>query len=438
MSPTARPRRPRAGRRVALVAGLRTPFARQSTAFRTTSTLELGMMVVNELLVRTAIEPSAIDLLVFGQVLPVMEAPNIAREIVLGTGMAPSTVAYSVSQACTSAMLAMVNVAQAIETGAAEVGIAGGTDSASVVPITLSRRLATALVDLTRARSARDRVKILAGLKPRDLSPVPPAVTEYSTGMTMGEHGEQLARDHGISRSDQDAFALRSHTLAARAWEQGKLDGEVMRAYVPPFDAPFVRDNVVRPDTTLEALARLRPAFDRRHGTLTAGNSTALTDGASAVVLMREDRARALGLEPLGFLRSHAFAALDTRRDMLMGPAHAIPIALDRARVRLSDIDLVDMHEAFAAQVLANLQALESTSFAREKLNRTAPVGSVAMDRFNVLGGSIAYGHPFAATGGRIVTQTLRELRRRGGGLALTSACAAGGLAAAMVWEVTS
>ncbi len=435
MSPS---KRSRPGRRVALVAGLRTPFARQSTAFRTTSTLELGKMVVSELLARHDLEPGAIDLLVFGQVLPLLEAPNIAREIVLGTGMSPTTVAYSVSQACASSMLAIVNVAQAIQTDTAQVGIAGGTDSASVVPITISRRLATALVDLTKARTPKQRLKVLAGIKLKDLAPVPPAVTELSTGMTMGEHGEQLAKDHGISRAAQDDFAHRSHTLAARAWAEGKLDDEVMHAYVPSSPEPFVRDNVVREDSSIDAYRRLKPAFDRRHGTLTAGNSTPLTDGASAVILMREDRARALGFEPLGFLRSYAFAALDTRRDMLMGPSHATPIALDRARVTLEDLDLIDMHEAFAAQVLANLQAFESKTFARDTLNRTRPVGRVDMDRFNVLGGSIAYGHPFAATGGRIVTQALRELERRGGGLALTTACAAGGLAVAMVWEVDS
>jgi len=424
------------GPRVAIVAGLRTPFARQATTYKQVSALELGKLLITEMLARVDIDPGEIDQLVFGQVVPSLEAPNIAREIVLGTPMDRHTEAYSVSRACATSFQAVANVAEAIRAGTVEVGIAGGADSASVVPITVSKRLAAALLDLSKAKNLQQRLKVLSRLQLRDLVPVPPAAKEYSTGWTMGEHAEQMARDHHISRADQDAFAHRSHSLAAAAWKDGLLQDEVLHAYVPPFQAPLVQDNVIRTDSSLQGYASLKPVFDRRHGTITAGNSSPLTDGAAAVMLMREDRARDLGLEPLGFVRSHAFIGIDPRHDMLMGPAYASPIALDRAGITLQDLTLIDMHEAFAAQVLCNLQAFASRTFALEKLNRASPLGEIDMDRFNVLGGSLAYGHPFAATGARMITQTLRELRRRGGGLALTTACAAGGLGAAMVLEV--
>lgn len=426
-----------AQRRVAVVAGLRTPFARQLTAYRSASALDLGRMVVAELVARTGIEPAVIDQVVFGQVVPSVHAPNIAREIVLGTGLSPATEAYSVSRACATSFQAAANVAESILCGSVSAGIAGGADSSSDVPITVGKKLAATLVKLSKARSLAQRLSLLAELRPKDLVPVPPSITEPSTGKSMGEHAEEMAKDHGISREAQDALAHRSHERAAAAWSAGLLDGEVMHAVAPPVVAEGIaRDNLVRFDSEPGAYARLRPAFDKRHGTITAGNSSALTDGAAAVLLMDEARARELGLEPLGYLRSWAFAALDPRRDMLMGPSYATPRALDRAGVRLSELALIDMHEAFAAQVLCNLQAFASRRFAQEKLGRSEAIGEVDMDRFNVLGGSIAYGHPFAATGARMITQTLRELRRRGGGLALATACAAGGLGAALVLEV--
>lgn len=421
--------------RIAIVAGLRTPFARQASAFKTLSALELGKLVVNELLARTPLDPGLIDRVVFGQVVPSLDAPNIARELVLGTPMKRTTDAFSVSRACATSFQSVVSIAEAIEAGNIEVGIAGGADSASVVPIAVSKRLAAALLDVSKAKTLQQRVQILAALSLKDLAPVPPSAKEPSTGWTMGEHGEQLARDHQISREEQDLFAHRSHQLAAAAWNAGKLQAEVMTALTPPFDEPFERDNVVRFDSTLDAYARLKPAFDKKYGTLTAGNSSPLTDGAAAVLIMREDRAQALGLTPLGYLRASAFAALDPRKDMLLGPAHASPRALERAGVTLQDLTLIDMHEAFAAQVLANLKMFASQRFAQEVLGRSHALGEVDMDRFNVLGGSIAYGHPFAATGARMITQTLHELRRRGGGLALCTACAAGGLGAALVLE---
>lgn len=428
--------RPAKQDRVAIVAGLRTPFAKQSTTFRETTARALGQMCVAEMLARADVDPAVVEQVVFGQVAPSVEAPNIAREIVLGTGMDRATDAYSVSRACATSFQSTANIVESILAGQIDVGVAGGADSASVVPVTVSRKLQIALLALTKAKKPADRLKILSRLRLRDLAPVPPAIKEYSTGETMGESAEKMAKDWGIGRQEQDEIAHRSHTLAARAWAEGKLDDIVMHAHVAPYDEVLTRDNCVREGGDLEKYAKLRPVFDRRHGTITAANSSPLTDGAAALLLMRESRAAELGMEPLGFVRSYAFTALDPRRDLLMGPSQSSPIALDRAGAKLKDMALVDMHEAFAAQVACNLRGFASRNYARDVLGRSAPLGEIDMDRFNVWGGSIAFGHPFAATGARMIVQTLAALRERGGGLALTTACAAGGLGAAMVLEV--
>lgn len=424
------------GKRVAIVAGLRTPFAKQWSAYRELSALDLANVVVSELLQRVELDPKEIQQVVYGQVVPSVEAPNIAREIVLATGMPDDIEAYSVSRACATSYQSTVNVAEAIMAGAIDTGLAGGADSASNVPITVSKELADALVDAMKARSLKERVQAFAGLRPRDLAPVPPAIKEFSTGLSMGESAEKMAKENHISREAQDEFAHRSHSRAAAAWAEGKFDDEVMQVFIPErFEEAIREDNLVRKDSELEKYAKLKPAFDRKHGTVTAGNSSPLTDGASALLLMREDKAKALGFDVLGFIRSYAFAALDPAGQLLMGPSYATPIALDRAGIQLSDVDLVDMHEAFAAQILSNTQAFESDEWAKEHLGRSEKIGEIDWDKFNVNGGSISIGHPFAATGARQITQTLRELKRRGGNLALCTACAAGGLGAAMVLE---
>ncbi len=425
------------GERIAIVAGLRTPFARQLTAYRDMNAIQLGVLVTNELLIRLDLDPHLIQRVVYGNVGVIPEAPNIAREIVLGAGMPVSTDAYSVSRACATSFQSTVDIAQAIQLGEIEIGLAGGADSTSVLPIQISKKLSRALIHATKAKTLGARLKLFKAIRPRDLLPVAPAVKDYSTNLGMGNIAEQMAKDHGITREEQDALALRSHQLAHQAWEQGKLDTEVMSAFVPPYTDCLQRDNNIRGDSSLEKLAKLRPAFDRRHGTVTAANATPLTDGAASLILMKQSRAQELGLEPLGTIRSYAFAALDPFRDGLMGPSYATPIALERAGVALQDLTLIDMHEAFASQTLANIKHWPSQRFARDTLGRDQAIGEVDMDRFNVLGGSIAYGHPFAATGARIILQTLNELRRRGGGLALATACAAGGLGAAMILEVS-
>ncbi|AIL71222.1 acetyl-CoA C-acyltransferase FadI [Vibrio vulnificus] len=426
----------RQGERVAIVAGLRTPFARQSTEFSQVPAVDLGKMVVSDLLARTDIDPKLIDQVVFGQVVQMPEAPNIAREIVLGTGMNIHTDAYSVTRACATSFQSAVNVAESIMAGAIDIGIAGGADSSSVLPIGVSKKLAASLLALSKTKTLGQKLKVLSGLGLKDLMPVPPAVAEYSTGLSMGQTAEQMAKTHGITRAEQDALAHRSHTLASQAWRDGKIAGEVMTAFPEPYKKWIAEDNNIRHDSTLEGYAKLRPAFDRQYGSVTAANSTPLTDGAAAVLLMREGRAKELGMEILGYIRGYAFSAIGVESDMLMGPSYATSKVLQNTGLALSDLTLIDMHEAFAAQALANVKMFASDKFAQENLGRSKAMGEIDMDKFNVLGGSIAYGHPFAATGARMMTQTLRELKRRGGGLALNTACAAGGLGAAMILEV--
>jgi acetyl-CoA acyltransferase len=425
--------------RVAIVSGLRTPFAKQSSAYKNLSSLDMGIAVVAELLARSGVSAKEIEQVVYGQVLPSIAAPNIAREIVLATGLPRSIEAFSVSRACATGYQSAVSVAEAIAVGTITAGIAGGADSSSDVPITVSKKLSVALLDASKAKTPLDQLKILSRLSAKDLVPVPPAIVEFSTGLSMGESAEKMAKENHIGRADQDRIAHESHDKAAKAWAAGHFAGEVMQMYVPDAKGKgtvaYVEDNLVRKDSKLESYAKLKPAFDKKYGTVTAGNSSPLTDGASALILMREDKAKALGLRPLGYLRSYAFAALDPCGQLLMGPSYATPLALDRAGVTLADIDVLDMHEAFAAQVLSNTQAFESKQFAEEKLGRSERIGEIDWSKLNPTGGSIALGHPFAATGGRQITQTLRELGRRGKQLGLVTACAAGGLGAAIVLE---
>ncbi len=421
--------------KVAVVAGLRTPFAKMGTVYKNLSALRLGQEVVRELLVRAALDPQALDALLFGQVIPSLSGPNIAREVILGLNMPRSVDAYSVSRACATSTQAVASGAMLIQTGQAKIVVAGGADSASDVPITVSKPLAEALVEANSAKTPVNKLKAFSQLAPKDLLPVPPALRELSTGLTMGESAEKMAKENGISRAAQDAFAHRSHTHAAVAWEKGRFKDEVMTVFVPPEYRPVAQDNIVRADSQLEAYAKLRPVFDKRHGTITAANSSPLTDGASATLLMRADVAEALGFEAMAYIKSYAFAALDPSEQMLMGPAYASPRALDAAGLSLSDMDLIDLHEAFAAQILSNTQAFASKAFAEQKLGRSEAIGQIDDSKFNIYGGSIAIGHPFAATGARQLNTIAGELQRRGGGKALIAQCAAGGLGAALVIE---
>jgi acetyl-CoA acyltransferase len=435
-SKTYQPLTTRQGDRIAVVSGIRTPFAKQSTAFISTPAVDLGKLAVKALMDKTDIDPKLIDQVVFGQVVLMPEAPNIAREIVLGTGMDIGTDAYSVTRACATSFQTTANVVESIMAGTIDIGIAGGADSSSVLPIGVSKKMAATLLALSKTKTMSQKLSLLRTLSMKDIAPVPPAVTEYSTGISMGQTAEQMAKSHGITREEQDALAHRSHSLAAKAWQDGLIQDEVMTAFPEPYKTWLDQDNNIRHDSELASYAKLRPAFDRKYGSVTAANSTPLTDGGAAILLMSEKRAKELGYEPLGYIRSFAFSATDVQKDMLMGPSYATPMALDKAGISLSDLTLIDMHEAFAAQALSNVKMFASDKFAKEYLGRDKAIGDIDMDKFNVLGGSIAYGHPFAATGARMIIQTLRELKRRGGGFGLNTACAAGGLGAAMVLEV--
>lgn len=424
------------GRRVAIVEGVRTPFAKSGTVFKDMTAIQLGTIAVRELLARAELDPREVDQLVYGTVVPSVTAPNIAREVTLGAGLPPSVPAFSVSRACASANQAITSAAETIALGYADTIIAGGAEVLSDIPILLSRRMRNALVAASRARSPGARVAAFAGIRPRDLAPVTPAIAEPTTGESMGQSAERMAKENHIPRPAQDMWALRSHRRAWQGTEDGRLTREIVPVFVPPdYTQVVASDNGIRADTSLEKLAALPPVFDRRYGTVTAGNASPLTDGASAVLLMSEERAKAQGRRPAGYIRSWAYSALSPADQLLQGPAYAAPVALDRAGITMADVDLMEMHEAFAAQVLSNLQALDSDTFAREKLGRASRVGIPDEDRINVMGGSIAIGHPFGATGGRLTMTLLHELERTGGSLGLITVCAAGAMGFAMVVE---
>jgi acetyl-CoA acyltransferase len=425
------------GRRVAIVAGVRTPFAKAGTAFKSISAIDLGKLCVAELLQRTNLDGKEVQALVFGTVVPSVLAPNIAREVSLLPLLPKGVNSYSVSRACASANQAITDAADQIALGQLDVAIAGGSESLSNIPILHAQGFADALVLASKAKSLPARLRALSRIRPKDLVPVTPAIAEPSTGETMGESAEKMAKLNAIAREEQDHFALRSHRLAAAGTADGRLTAEIMPVYVPPkFESVLTSDNGIREDTSYEQLAALRPVFDRKYGSVTAGNSSPLTDGGACVLLMNEEKAKSLGYTPLGIIKSYAYAALDPGEQLLQAPVLAAPVALKRAGLALKDIDLVEMHEAFAAQVLSNLKGFESKWWA-ERAGFSQPVGEVDRAKLNVMGGSIAIGHPFGATGARITTTLLNELGRRNGQFGLMTVCTAGGMGFAMVVERT-
>ena len=425
----------RPGRRVAIVAGLRTPFAKSGTVFRDVSATALARHAARELLVRSELDGREVDEVIFGQVVSSVRAPNVAREVSLLPQLLPSVPAYTLNRACASAAQAITNAADQIALGHADTILAGGVESLSDIPVLHSRRFSQILVEAGKARGAGRRVRALARIRPRDLVPVTPAVAEPSTGETMGQSAEKMAKENGITREAQDRLALMSHERAAEATADGRLPAEIAPWFGGrDMDQIVTADNGIRSDTSLEALAALRPVFDRRYGSVTAGNSSPLTDGAAAVLLMAEEKAAALGYEPLAFNRSYAVAAVDPGWQLLMGPVYAVPRALERAGIAWAELGLVEIHEAFAAQVLSNVQAWDSEAWA-ERLGLAAPVGRVDWECTNVMGGSIAIGHPFGATGARLVTTLATEMRRRDVQFGLVSICAQGGMGYAVVLE---
>lgn len=411
------------GRRVAIVAGCRTPFAKSGTVFRDVLAVDLARHAGRELLERTNLDPKEVDEVVFGQVVASPLVPNIAREVSLLPQLPKEVPAYTVNRACASSGQAVTNAAEQIARGHADVILAGGVESLSDIPILHTHRMAQILVDLSKAKSLGARLATLARIRPRDLVPVSPAISEPSTGETMGQSAEKMAKENGITREAQDQWALRSHRLAAAGTADGRIVAEIVPWFPPDGGTPITSDNGIRTDTTLDQMARLKPVFDRRYGSVTAANSSPLTDGASAVLLMSEDAAQALGYKPLAFLKSYAVAAVDPGWQLLQGPIWAVPKALERAGIPWSSLGLLEVHEAFAAQVLSNFKGWGEKGW------------DVNPDIINVMGGSIAIGHPFGATGGRVITTLANEMNRRDVQFGLVSICAQGGMAFACVLE---
>lgn len=426
-------------KRVALIDGRRTPFVKADTFFKNLTPLDMATLASRELLYVTGVDPDAIDDVVMGCVIPHVTTPNVAREVVINLGLPKHIPGLTLGRACASGLQAVSTGSEMILAGNAQVVLVGGTDSISTVPVPHSRKLINAFKPMASARSFGDMLPHLPGLfqlPPKEWLPNPPSIAEPSTGLTMGQHAELMARKNGISRESQDRFAAESHHKAGQATDDGRLTQEIAPVWVGSrYDQCVSQDPMIRRDTSAEALNKLRPSFDKRYGTITAGTASPLTDGASAALIMSEDKAKALGLKPKVFIRSWVYTALDPSDQLLLGPAYAIPRVLEKAGLRLSDMDLVDMHEAFAAQVLSNTQALASDAFARERLGRDHAVGEIDPAKLNVCGGSIAIGHPFAATGCRMLTTMANELERRDGQFALLSICAAGGMGVAMMIE---
>ena len=408
--------------RAAILGGARTPFVKAGTAFTELDVLDLARSATAEALAHSEVDARDVDEVVFGNVARPVAYHNLAREVVLSLSMPARIPAFTVGLACASACVAITSAADHITTGNAGVVVAGGSESLTNIPLTLSPKLARALIAASQAKSLPAKARSLAEVRASDIAPVAPGIRETSTGLTMGESAERMAAINAISRSDQDAWALRSHQLAAAGWDDGRLAAEVGPVYVD--GSAITTDGHIRRDSSLEKMAELRPVFDRAHGTITAGNASPLTDGGAAVVMASEEAARRMGRAPIAFVRSYAYTAVDPADQLLIAPAYAIPIALQRAGLRLDEIDLFEMHEAFAAQVLSTIRVLERNGH-----------GTIPIDKLNVMGGSIALGHPFGATGARVVLTLANEMKRRGARYGLASVCAAGGNGAAIVLE---
>lgn len=409
--------------RVAIIAGARTPFVKVGTAFKKHTALDLGAHAVNGLLEMHQVDPTAIDHLAYGIVIFDPKIPNLAREIVFNTKLPSEVHAHTVSNNCITGVHAITAIYNAIASGRADSGIAGGTESMSNPPIMFGKKFSRILMDAAGAKTVGSKLANFAKMRPWHLRPETPAIAEPSTGLTMGEHCEIMAKEWNISREQQDEIAYRSHTNAYKATGDGRLSAEIF-----PLDG-VDRDTIIRTDTSMEQLAKLKPVFDRSEGgTITAGNSSPLTDGASAVWLMSEQHATQEKREPLAFIKAFEYAAIDPEDGLLMAPGVAVPRLLEKTGLTLSDIDIVEMHEAFGAQIACNLKGWEQGW--KEKA-----IGKVDAEKLNPLGSSIAVGHPFAATGGRIVTTLANEMKRRGARYGLVSICAAGAMAAAMILE---
>lgn len=419
-------------RRVAVLGGNRVPFARSNTAYSKVSNQELLTSALRGLVDRFGLQGQRMGEVVAGAVIKHSRDFNLTRESALSSGLAPETPAYDIQQACGTGLEAAILVANKIALGQIECGIAGGTDTTSDAPIGVSEGLRDILLDLSRARTTGERLKILSRFRPAHLKPEIPQNGEPRTGLSMGGHCQITAHEWSIPRDEQDQLAYESHQKLAAAYEEG-----FFRDLMTPL-AGLDKDNILRPDTTLEKLATLKPVFDRENGTMTAANSTALTDGASCVLLASEEWAKANNMEVKAYLTFSEVAAVDfvdKKEGLLMAPAYAVPRMLDKAGLTLQDFDFYEIHEAFAAQVLSTLKAWQDPDFCKDRLGRDKPLGSIDRNKLNIKGSSLATGHPFAATGGRIVATMAKLLEEKGSGRGLISICAAGGQGVTAILE---
>ena len=419
-------------RRVAIIGGNRVPFARSNTAYSKVSNQELLTSALRGLVDRFGLEGQRLGEVVAGAVIKHSRDFNLTRESALSSGLAPETPAYDIQQACGTGLEAAILVANKIALGQIECGIAGGTDTTSDAPIGVGEGLREILLDLNRAKTAGERLKVLSRFRPSHLKPEIPQNGEPRTGLSMGGHCQITAREWSIPRDEQDKLAYESHQKLASAYDEG-----FFKDLMTPL-AGLEKDNILRPDTTLEKLATLKPVFDRENGTMTAANSTALTDGASCVLLASEEWAKANNMEIKAYLTFSEVAAVDfvdKKEGLLMAPAYAVPRMLEKAGLTLQDFDFYEIHEAFAAQVLSTLKAWEDPAFCKDRLGLEKPLGNIDRDKLNVKGSSLATGHPFAATGGRIVATLAKLLEEKGSGRGLISICAAGGQGVTAILE---
>jgi acetyl-CoA acyltransferase len=420
--------------RIVVVAGARTPFARARSAYAKMSPSALGGIVLRETIARSDIDPKLVEEIYFGIVSAPAEGTNVAREALFDSDLPPEIPCTTINRYCASSAEAAAGIAAKILSGQIDIGIAGGVESISSIRAIFSQEATDYFQDFARAKTTGQKLGFVSKFRPTLLTPNAPGIKEPTTGLTMGQSGDLMAREFKITREEQDKFAVESHLKAHAAWERGFYKSHVVPVATP--DGKLVdRDTDIRSDTTVEKLSKLRPVF-YKDGTITAANASPLTDGASAVLLMRESKARELRLQPLGVIRSFASAAVDIKKEpLLIGPAYAIPRALKKAGVSFKDMDILEFHEAFAAQVLSTFRAIESKQWAKDKLGVDQAIGEIDLSKVNVNGGSIPLGHPFGATGGRMILQTLHELRARKKNLGLISICAAGGLGSVMIVE---
>jgi acetyl-CoA C-acetyltransferase len=422
-------------RRVAILGGARIPFARANTAYAEASNQDMLTAAFRFLVDKYSLKNERLGEVAAGAVIKHSRDWNLARECTLGSGLHPETPAYDLQRACGTSLSATAQLAHRIAAGEIDCAIAGGVDSASDIPLSYGRKLQRAVLKMNYSKKLSEKLSTIGSIRVRDLAPMPPSVGEPRTGLSMGQHCEEMAKEWKIGRREQDELAFASHQNAAKAWKDGFFNDLVF-----PF-GNLQADNNVRADTSLEKLSTLKTAFDRSPaGTLTAGNSSPLTDGAACVLLASEEWASSRKIPVQAYVTFTETAAVDfvgmagPKEGMLLAPAYAVPRMLDRAKLKLQDFDIYEIHEAFAAQVLCTLKAWESEEFCRSKLNRPA-LGKIDRSKMNPVGSSVAIGHPFAATGARIVATLAKELARRGSGRGLISICAAGGMGVTAILE---